>query len=64
LASPDHGVADGSGPRCTRAGSADEERFLLDFLPFEMRKVRREGIELFHVFTGMALCPAPREQRS
>jgi putative transposase len=29
---------------------ADEERFLLDFLPFEMRRVRREGIKLFHVF--------------
>jgi putative transposase len=28
---------------------ADEERFLLDFLPFEMRRVRREGIKLFHV---------------
>ncbi|WP_150289901.1 Mu transposase C-terminal domain-containing protein [Sphingobium estronivorans] len=28
----------------------DEERFLLDFLPFEMRRVRREGIKLFHVF--------------
>lgn len=26
------------------------ERFLLDFLPFEMRRVRRDGIELFHVF--------------
>lgn len=29
---------------------ADQSRFLLDFLPFEMRKVRREGIELFHIF--------------
>lgn len=29
---------------------ADQPRFLLDFLPFEMRKVRREGIELFHIF--------------
>lgn len=29
---------------------ADTEAFLLDFLPFEMRKVRREGIELFHAF--------------
>lgn len=29
---------------------ADHSRFLLDFLPFEMRRVRREGIELFHVF--------------
>lgn len=29
---------------------ADHDRFLLDFLPFEMRKVRREGIELFHIF--------------
>lgn len=29
---------------------ADAESFLLDFLPFEMRKVRREGIELFHAF--------------
>ncbi|WP_225207633.1 Mu transposase C-terminal domain-containing protein [Novosphingobium huizhouense] len=28
----------------------DPEQFLLDFLPFEMRKVRREGIELFHMF--------------
>lgn len=28
----------------------DTAQFLLDFLPFEMRKVRREGIELFHVF--------------
>ncbi|WP_254515866.1 Mu transposase C-terminal domain-containing protein [Novosphingobium sp. G106] len=28
----------------------DRTQFLLDFLPFEMRKVRREGIELFHVF--------------
>jgi len=26
------------------------ECFLLDFLPFEMRRVRREGIELFHMF--------------
>lgn len=29
---------------------ADQTRFLLDFLPFEMRKLRREGIELFHAF--------------
>lgn len=29
---------------------ADQPRFLLDFLPFEMRMVRREGIELFHAF--------------
>ncbi len=29
---------------------ADPARFLLDFLPFEMRKIRREGIELFHAF--------------
>ncbi|RZF63496.1 integrase [Sphingomonas populi] len=29
---------------------ADPATFLLDFLPFEMRKVRREGIELFHAF--------------
>lgn len=29
---------------------ADRSRFLLDFLPFEMRRVRREGIELFHAF--------------
>lgn len=29
---------------------ADTEAFLLDFLPFEMRMVRREGIELFHAF--------------
>lgn len=29
---------------------ANQPRFLLDFLPFEMRKVRREGIELFHIF--------------
>ena len=29
---------------------ADPGTFLLDFLPFEMRKVRREGIELFHAF--------------
>jgi len=29
---------------------ADHRRFLLDFLPFEMRRVRREGIELFHAF--------------
>jgi putative transposase len=29
---------------------ADQPRFLLDFLPFEMRKIRREGIELFHIF--------------
>lgn len=29
---------------------ADPTCFLLDFLPFEMRKVRREGIELFHAF--------------
>ena len=28
----------------------DQTRFLLDFLPFEMRKIRREGIELFHAF--------------
>lgn len=28
----------------------EPERFLLDFLPFEMRRVRRDGIELFHVF--------------
>lgn len=28
----------------------DTAQFLLDFLPFEMRKVRREGIELFHMF--------------
>lgn len=27
-----------------------DAQFLLDFLPFEMRKVRREGIELFHMF--------------
>ncbi len=29
---------------------ADPDRFLLNFLPFEMRKIRREGIELFHAF--------------
>ncbi|KFG90090.1 Integrase catalytic subunit [Sphingobium herbicidovorans NBRC 16415] len=29
---------------------ADTERFLLDFLPYEMRKIRREGIELFNIF--------------
>ena len=29
---------------------ADQDRFLLDFLPFEMRRIRREGIELFHAF--------------
>ena len=29
---------------------AEPERFLLDFLPFEMRRVRREGIELFNIF--------------
>lgn len=29
---------------------ADREGFLYDFLPFEMRKIRREGIELFHAF--------------
>ena len=29
---------------------ADTGAFLLDFLPFEMRKARREGIELFHLF--------------
>jgi putative transposase len=29
---------------------ADQSRFLLDFLPFEMRKIRREGVELFHAF--------------
>lgn len=28
----------------------DSSDFLLDFLPFEMRKIRREGIELFHAF--------------
>lgn len=28
----------------------DTAQFLLDFLPYEMRKVRREGIELFHMF--------------
>ena len=26
----------------------DQEGFLLDFLPFELRTVRREGIQLFH----------------
>lgn len=42
----------------------DPAQFLLDFLPFEMRRVRREGIELFHMFywhgalTGLiADCP-------
>ncbi|WP_235537404.1 Mu transposase C-terminal domain-containing protein [Sphingomonas sp. Root1294] len=29
---------------------ADADRFLLDFLPFEMRRIRREGVELFHAF--------------
>jgi putative transposase len=29
---------------------ADPGKFLLDFLPFEMRRIRREGIELFHMF--------------
>lgn len=29
---------------------ADQARFLLDFLPFEMRNIRRVGIELFHAF--------------
>ena len=29
---------------------ADADAFLLDFLPFEMRKARREGVELFHLF--------------
>ncbi|WP_025550192.1 Mu transposase C-terminal domain-containing protein [Sphingobium fuliginis] len=28
----------------------DPARFLLDFLPYAMRRVRREGIELFHSF--------------
>lgn len=28
----------------------NDAAFLLNFLPFEMRKVRREGIELFHAF--------------
>ncbi len=28
----------------------DADRLLLDFLPFEMRKIRREGIQLFHTF--------------
>lgn len=28
---------------------ADEEQFLLDFLPFEHRKVRRDGIRLFNI---------------
>lgn len=37
---------------------ADEVRFLLDFLPFEMRRVRREGIKLFHVFYWHGALPA------
>ncbi|QOT74508.1 transposase (plasmid) [Sphingobium fuliginis] len=28
---------------------ADFDQFLLDFLPFEMRKVRRDGVRLFHI---------------
>ena len=28
---------------------ADQQRFLFDFLPFEMRRVRRDGIKLFHL---------------
>ncbi|WP_205119487.1 Mu transposase C-terminal domain-containing protein [Paramagnetospirillum kuznetsovii] len=27
----------------------DEQRFLLDFLPFEMRMVRRDGIQMFNI---------------
>lgn len=39
----------GSRPEPLRL-PADPASFLLNFLPFEMRKIRREGIELFHTF--------------
>lgn len=43
--------ADGLGNRADPLRlPADPARFLFNFLPFEMRKVRREGIELFHAF--------------
>lgn len=29
---------------------ANQDQFLMDFLPFEMRRIRREGVELFHSF--------------
>jgi putative transposase len=29
---------------------ASPEQFMMDFLPFEMRKIRREGMQLFNVF--------------
>ena len=36
----------------------DPTRFYLDFLPFELRKVRRDGIRLFHLqYCDSALLP-------
>jgi putative transposase len=42
---------DGIAARSTQLRlPANHDQFLLDFLPFEIRRIRREGVELFHAF--------------